>query len=193
MRRKKETAARAAGLFSPVIAVAFLLAGAPGAFAAPAAPGPEGTGRALAVLVSEPLPTPSPSPEPKPVPPHKRPERPPAPSPRPSPPPDNRDVENDGGGAVDNGPAARDSVINRLQSMQFYPPRARELGIEGNVTLRVSLDARGQASEVKVMQSSGSAILDEAALDLVGRALPFQPGGSGGLTMDITIDYHLTD
>ncbi|MBN2353598.1 MAG: energy transducer TonB [Spirochaetales bacterium] len=190
MRRMKVSAARVAGLFRPAFVIAFLLTVAPGAFAAPASLRPEAAGISSAILVSDPQPTPSPTPEPKPKP-TPPPQQPPSPKPEPSPAPEKPEVVDDG--AVDNGPDARDSFIKQLRSKQSYPPRARELGIEGNVSLRISLDAQGRASEVKVLESSGSAILDEAALDLVGRALPFRHGGSGGLTMDITIDYHLTD
>jgi protein TonB len=44
-----------------------------------------------------------------------------------------------------------------------YPPQSRRLREQGEVTLRVALDARGQVSDVRVERSSGFGRLDEAA------------------------------
>jgi protein TonB len=126
----------------------------------------------------------------KPVPQKKRDER---PSPSPTPAPSADPVPPSGGGDAPAGPGRnpRNAFIDRLQSKQFYPPRARERGIEGKVSLRVSLDSQGRSKSVRIIESSGSSILDQAALDLVGDALPFEPGGN--VTMDISIGYKLTD
>ena len=51
-----------------------------------------------------------------------------------------------------------------------YPAAARERGIEGNVVLRVSLDAKGRVHDVKVVSGLGFG-LDEAAM----RALRTSP------------------
>ncbi|MFO1400945.1 MAG: energy transducer TonB [Steroidobacteraceae bacterium] len=48
-----------------------------------------------------------------------------------------------------------------------YPLNARRLRIEGTVTLRVELDAGGRVATVRVAQSSGSPLLDEAAIAAV--------------------------
>jgi protein TonB len=44
-----------------------------------------------------------------------------------------------------------------------YPPQSRRLREQGEVTLRVALDARGYVSDVRVERSSGFSRLDEAA------------------------------
>ena len=44
-----------------------------------------------------------------------------------------------------------------------YPAQSRRLREQGEVTLRVELDARGQVSDVRVERSSGFGRLDEAA------------------------------
>lgn len=60
-----------------------------------------------------------------------------------------------------------------------YPLNARRLRIEGTVTLRVELDARGQVVSVRVAQSSGSPLLDAAGIAAVGRwhCVPAQRDG----------------
>lgn len=55
-----------------------------------------------------------------------------------------------------------------------YPERARALGITGTVELRVQLSADGAVLDVAVARSSGSRLLDRAALDAV-RAWRFLP------------------
>jgi periplasmic protein TonB len=48
-----------------------------------------------------------------------------------------------------------------------YPPMARRLGIEGLVVLRVQVSAKGTPDQVAVAQTSGTPVLDEAALRAV--------------------------
>ena len=55
-----------------------------------------------------------------------------------------------------------------------YPVRARRLGLEGRVVVRVAVGADGRAAEVTVAESSGHAMLDEAALAAV-RTWTFAP------------------
>ncbi|MGE5522248.1 MAG: TonB family protein [Rhodospirillaceae bacterium] len=50
-----------------------------------------------------------------------------------------------------------------------YPPLARRMGQQGKVVLRVLVNAGGSASQVEVRTSSGSDVLDEAALEAVKR------------------------
>lgn len=51
-----------------------------------------------------------------------------------------------------------------------YPTLSRRLGEEGRVLLRVRIDARGVPVELAVVDSSGHARLDDAALDAARRA-----------------------
>jgi len=48
-----------------------------------------------------------------------------------------------------------------------YPSAARRMGDEGKVILRVHVDQQGRAQDVQVKTSSGSARLDDAALNTV--------------------------
>jgi protein TonB len=59
---------------------------------------------------------------------------------------------------------------------QEYFPELGELdGLTGSPTLEVSISASGELAEVIIRKSSGSAIIDQAALDILRRASPFEP------------------
>lgn len=51
----------------------------------------------------------------------------------------------------------------------IYPALAKRRGEEGRVLLRVQVSAEGRADRVEVSNSSGSPVLDEAAMDAVRR------------------------
>ena len=56
-----------------------------------------------------------------------------------------------------------------------YPAAARRLNLHGEVLLLVAINADGTLRETQVRKSSGSKILDEAAIRIVKLAAPFQP------------------
>ena len=57
------------------------------------------------------------------------------------------------------------AVVSLPSSLdQFYPPQMRRLGIAGIVMLRIRIDASGCLSALRVIGSSGSDALDQAAL-----------------------------
>ncbi|MDJ0758789.1 MAG: energy transducer TonB [Woeseiaceae bacterium] len=68
-----------------------------------------------------------------------------------------------------------DSWKRRIERVgeQYFPDVAA--GLSGSPTLEVSIDASGELSAVVIRKSSGSRILDEAALDILERASPFDP------------------
>jgi protein TonB len=61
----------------------------------------------------------------------------------------------------------------------MYPTAARRRGIEGRVLLEVAVDADGRAVAVRVAESSGHRLLDEAALRAV-RDWRFTPARQDG-------------
>lgn len=77
-----------------------------------------------------------------------------------------------------------------------YPSVARRRGIEGTVTLAVLVSAQGLASEVQLARSSGSTLLDEAALEAV-RRWRFLPALAGGRAVEarvlVPIAFRLVD
>lgn len=56
---------------------------------------------------------------------------------------------------------------------QQYPQEARAKGIKGDVMLMVIIEPTGQVKSIKVLRSSGSQLLDEAAKNSVRKAAPF--------------------
>ena len=68
----------------------------------------------------------------------------------------------------------------RVHQEPAYPERARRAGVEGLVTVRISLSASGEIAEVAVVGSSGSRLLDEAAV-AAARSSIFRPAARGGV------------
>jgi periplasmic protein TonB len=62
------------------------------------------------------------------------------------------------------------SLLARLVRFQRYPPRARD--VQGVVSLAFSIDRHGNVVSSHIIKSSGSALLDYEALDLIKRAAP---------------------
>ena len=67
----------------------------------------------------------------------------------------------------------------RGNPLPLYPPMSRRLGEQGVVVLRILIDANGRAVDVQVQRSSGSARLDQAALEAI-REWRFIPARRGG-------------
>jgi protein TonB len=99
--------------------------------------------------------------------------------------------------AADATPAERDSepqVIER--SEPNYPIESLNAREEGEVRLQVALDALGSVEDVRVVDSSGSRMLDRAAMDSV-RHWRFRPARHAGEAMagmtEVTVAFHLGD
>jgi len=60
-----------------------------------------------------------------------------------------------------------------------YPEEARLRGVEGRAILRLSIDATGRVASAELVESSGSASLDAAALD-AARGWRFEPATLDG-------------
>ncbi len=69
-----------------------------------------------------------------------------------------------------------------------YPTIALKHGLKGDLRLLVALNKDGTIHEVSVRSSSGSAQLDQAAIDLVYQAAPFEP-----LPKEITTDTEILE
>jgi len=85
-------------------------------------------------------------------------------------------------------------VRSIVERKKYYPPEAKRYGVEGKVSLRISVDASGRITQVELINSSGSRILDRAAQDLIRSigSLPPPPEGKP-LTFVLSIDYRLED
>ncbi len=70
-----------------------------------------------------------------------------------------------------------DTWKRRIEAVgaEYFPTLGELDGLTGSPTLEVSISASGHLSDVIIRKSSGSAILDQAALDILRRASPFDP------------------
>jgi protein TonB len=87
------------------------------------------------------------------------------------------------------------TVNTRLNQFKRYPHQARIRGYQGTVKVAFVLDSDGHVVSSKIVQSSGSPILDQETLDLLQRAQPFPvpPDGAGekDLFLEVPISYAL--
>ena len=59
--------------------------------------------------------------------------------------------------------------------VKYFPEKGITQGMTGSPTLQVTINASGQLDAATIRQSSGSRILDQAALNILRRASPFDP------------------
>lgn len=75
----------------------------------------------------------------------------------------------------------------------FYPPEAKRMHIEGDVIVNLCIDTEGHAT-TRLVTSSGSEILDHAALDRL-RLSQWSPGYDDGTPVaecrDVRVKYYL--
>lgn len=66
---------------------------------------------------------------------------------------------------------------NKVEAIgnQHYPSQAKQLQLYGNLRMVVSLLPNGDVHQVKILQSSGHKILDQAAIKIVHLAAPYDP------------------
>ncbi|WP_431265341.1 energy transducer TonB [Roseateles chitinivorans] len=74
------------------------------------------------------------------------------------------------------------------QTARHYPAMLRDRGIQGQVVLRVKVDADGHAAEVVVSGGSGWRLLDEAARR-VAESCPFIPARRGDQRLVSWVEY----
>ncbi|MDH3749014.1 MAG: TonB family protein [Gammaproteobacteria bacterium] len=70
-----------------------------------------------------------------------------------------------------------DNWKRRIETVgdEYFPELGDLEGLTGSPTLEVSIEASGQLAAVIIRKSSGSQVLDKAALDILRRASPFDP------------------
>src|SRR5690554_6729852 len=66
------------------------------------------------------------------------------------------------------------SKVTRVGNIN-YPTEARRAGVYGTLRMLVSMQKDGSIKEVAILQSSGSTVLDDAAIRIVRMAAPFAP------------------
>jgi TonB family protein len=98
------------------------------------------------------------------------------------------------GGVQTNGGAdeLRRLLYSLIEKRLAYPPPAQERGIQGTVALVLQIGPEGQLLYSGVSHSSGSAVLDRAAGNVIAGIFPLE-----GIRMDkievitINVDYRL--
>lgn len=66
-------------------------------------------------------------------------------------------------------------IKEKILRIWKYPQKAFEKNEEGNVIIKISIDADGRLSGATILSSSGSTDLDYGALSVVTEAAPFEP------------------
>lgn len=89
-------------------------------------------------------------------------------------------------------------VISQLIAKnKNYPQKAQLDKIEGDVKAKFKIDRSGNLIEVKITESSGSDLLDTAAISAIKKTAPFPKppkellGDHAGLTLTIPFDFNL--
>ncbi len=93
--------------------------------------------------------------------------------------------------SADAAAAWRGALAAWLQAHKTYPDAARRAGIEGRAVVRFTMDRTGAVTAVALLQDSGSAELDDAAVALLrGARLP-PPPATDTITLTLPIRYSL--
>ncbi len=83
----------------------------------------------------------------------------------------------------------RDDLLKR----KVYPYAARKKGFEGIVVVFVRLDADGNPLDIRLARSSGHRVLDNAAVSLVKKVLPYRHNTGNEISFEIPIKYSLVE
>ncbi len=87
------------------------------------------------------------------------------------------------------------TLFNAISKFKKYPRIALTRGWEGKVIVELSLDGNGKLKSKKIIQNSGYEILDQQALEMVDKALPFpEPPEAlrgSGFTIRVPIPFKL--
>nr|WP_282449410.1 energy transducer TonB [Roseibium sp. CAU 1639] len=80
-------------------------------------------------------------------------------------------------------------VVAKLRRAKRYPPQARRKSLEGTARVAFTISRDGSVSGIRLAGSSGHALLDQAALDMVRRAAPMPkfPGDIAGPRMSLQV------
>jgi len=79
-----------------------------------------------------------------------------------------------------------DNWKRRIEAVgdEYFAELGELEGLSGSPVLEVKIEASGQLSEVIIRKSSGSRVVDQAALDILRRASPFDP-----FPDEVAVDY----
>jgi TonB family protein len=87
--------------------------------------------------------------------------------------------------------ALLDSVQARMAALLSYPEAARRRGAEGSARVALSVASDGTLLKSRIASSSGSALLDSAALALARAAFPIKNPAAASVELEIAVGYRL--
>ncbi len=87
-----------------------------------------------------------------------------------------------------------DTLWRRVQALKRYPAKAAADRLEGEVVLIALVKANGEIVEIRIAGSSGSSLLDKAAVEAVRNASPLalaKPMTHAHVSIEVPIAYHV--
>ena len=85
-------------------------------------------------------------------------------------------------------------IKQNIEQNWEYPDLALRYGLQGRLSLQFTIDAAGYLDQLRLIQSSGSHVLDQEALRAIKAAAPFPPIPSWikpvPLTISASMEYH---
>jgi periplasmic protein TonB len=89
--------------------------------------------------------------------------------------------------------AVNEELNRRIEKKKVYPQGARRQGVQGTVLCALKVGPSGALLGVEVVETSGSKILDGAAVDLLKRVFPIDNPAGKTLTLVKAIRYSLLE
>lgn len=80
-----------------------------------------------------------------------------------------------------------------VEKNKSYPPQAKRRKIQGRVVAEIEVGRDGVLAELALAESSGSELLDRAALDLLRKIFPLEGARGAAFRTKVAIDYALTE
>lgn len=87
--------------------------------------------------------------------------------------------------------AYTDLVQRRIDTVKQYPKRAQRRNEQGVVKIVFTIGNDGEIVSVNILASSGSRLLDGAAIDAVKKAAPFARPPNGSMIIQLPIRFEL--
>lgn len=87
-----------------------------------------------------------------------------------------------------------ESLWRRVQALKRYPAKAAADRLEGEILLAALVRANGEIVDVRIAESSGSPLLDEAAVETVRKASPLaltKPLTRAQVSIEVPIAYYV--
>jgi protein TonB len=84
-----------------------------------------------------------------------------------------------------------ETIYALIEKEKQYPPIARRRNIEGNVAISITVSVDGNLQDSKILSSSNSTILDQAAINLIKNIFPLKTKLQSETELAITIAYSL--